>query len=292
MSGARDDAAVAVLPDGKVAVISGSDSSGVLKTMDIFDPSTNTFSLGAAQLTHGRLMPTHATLADGRVLIFGGFDAGYIASAQIYDPTTDSYTAEVSSPTARAGATATLLPNGKVLIAGGLTGSGNTTLVELFDPTANSGKGSFTTMTSMLAGRVSHTATLLPDGTVLFAGGDSGDGATGVLNSAEIYDPSGVGSTTATSNNMSAKRTQFTAQLLNDGRVALNAGFDGASYVSTMEFYDYTTKTFSGAISSTTTYAPHGRTYLKSVKLQSGALFFAGGYYAGAVIPWANLYYP
>src|SRR5438093_1915189 len=79
--------------------------------------------------------------------------------------------------------TATLLPNGKVLIAGGETGNGTTNIAELFDPAS----GTFTAVANtMILTRVRHTATLLPSGQVLIAGGYTGDVTT---NTAELFDP-------------------------------------------------------------------------------------------------------
>ena len=79
--------------------------------------------------------------------------------------------------------TATLLPNGKVLITGGLNGTSAFSSAELYDPAT----GSFTLLTGTMAtARSAHTATLLPNGKVLITGGWNG---TAALSSAELYDP-------------------------------------------------------------------------------------------------------
>jgi hypothetical protein len=78
--------------------------------------------------------------------------------------------------------TATLMPNGKVLVAGGKDGSSVLSGVESYDPST----GSFSPAAALLSARFCATATLLADGSVLIAGGD--DGAT-ILNSAELYEP-------------------------------------------------------------------------------------------------------
>jgi hypothetical protein len=115
-----------------------------------------------------------------------------------------------------------LLPNGKVLIAGGDIGDGDggSAAAELYDALA----GNFSATAGMTAGREQHTATLLPDGTVLFAGGHNNSAAT-----VEIYDP--VKRTFSTTADMPAGRELHTATLLNDGRVLITGGDDERYWV-------------------------------------------------------------
>ena len=126
----------------------------------------------------GRQIHTATTLADGRVLVAGGYDAHdqAVASAVIYDPATDTFSPTGSMAAARGLHTATLLADGRVLIAGG----GHPSWVgpqadpylasaELFDPAT----GTFSPTGSMAIRREGHTATLLTDGRVLITGGDT-----------------------------------------------------------------------------------------------------------------------
>ena len=117
--------------------------------------------------------------------------------------------------TARDRHTATLLPSGKVLVAGGESGVGVSNSAELYDPAS----GTWTATGSLGTARRNHTATLLPNGKVLVAGGNNGPGA---LRSAELYDPA-RGTWTATGS-LGNARERHTAMLLPSGKVLVAAG--------------------------------------------------------------------
>jgi hypothetical protein len=158
-------------------------------------------------------------LADGRLLIVWEDDV-----AEIYDPVTGSFTqtGKPLRPYNLETATATLLMDGKVLVAGGEDGSENYKSTELFDiPT-----GSFSPGGIMSTGRDAQSATLLPNGTVLIAGG--GNGVSGPLGSADVYDP--VSGIFRAGPEMVTGRDLHTATLLNDGRVLIAGGVAGNNY--------------------------------------------------------------
>jgi hypothetical protein len=122
-------------------------------------------------------------LPNGKVLVAGGYGDTSIASGELYDPASGTWTATGSLATARSSFTATLLSDGEVLVAGGQSvgTSGALASAELYDPAS----GTWTSTGSLITGRLVHTATLLPDGKVLVA---AGIGARNGTNKAELYD--------------------------------------------------------------------------------------------------------
>jgi hypothetical protein len=142
---------------------------------------------------------------------------------------------------ARASHTSTLLPNGKVLIAGGFAGSGGESnpyrSVELYDPSS----GTFESVAEMSIGRSGHTATLLKNGKVLIVGGWTG--RYDLRSSAEIYDP--AANTFTSTGNLIVERAGNTATLLADGRVLVAGGVDRQeNALASAEIYDPATRKF------------------------------------------------
>jgi hypothetical protein len=136
----------------------------------------------------------------------------------------------------RASHTATLLKNGKVLIAGGYgLRFSNLASAELYDPASET----FTRTGDMAAPRAGHTATLLPDGRVLIAGGLSATG--GGVAGAELYDP--ASGTFASTGNMIQSAGNFHAELLASGKVLIAGGL--GLLPPTAELYDPSSATFS-----------------------------------------------
>lgn len=170
---------------------------------------------------------------------------------------------------ARASHTSTLLPNGKVLIAGGFAGSGGEsnpyTTAELFDPSS----GTFQSVANMSLGRSGHTAILLKNGKVLMVGGWTGHYAR--PGSAEVFDPT-TGSFTPTGN-MVIERAGNTATLLPDGRVLIAGGVDRQeNALASAEIYDPTTGKFTQTGSMTEPRGAHTATALRD-----GRVLIVGG---------------
>jgi hypothetical protein len=220
-------------------------------------------------LTVARASHTATLLPSGKVLIAGGLgNGGFLASAELYDPSPGTFAATGSLTGAREYHTATLLGSGKVLIAGGDDGNPFAS-AELYDPSA----GTFSATGSMTVARVGHTATLLPDGTVLIAGGDE-------VGTAELYDPS-PGTFTATGN-MTVARDSHTATLLGNGMVLIAGGMNGYLLASA-ELYDPAAGTFTATGSMTVARVNHTATLLPD-----GTVLIAGGDEVGT----AELYDP
>ena len=168
---------------------------------------------------------------------------------------------------ARAAHTATALPDGRVLLAGGLSADENAPgSAELFDPASDA----FVPTGPMRTPRQSHTATLLSDGKVLLAGGYDAQG--GYLSSAELYDPARA--TFAPAGSMLSARAGHVAVRLSDGRVLLVGGVGaGWTFLSSAEIYDPETGTF----------APTGSMGLPreshvAVRSEDGRVLIVGGH--------------
>jgi hypothetical protein len=201
-------------------------------------------------LTTERTSHTATLLTSGKVLIAGGWAtlSGWPvwASAELYDPSAKTFSATGSMTTPRTGHTATPLPDGTVLIAGGGAivdvgyGGSAQASAELYDPSA----GTFVASGSMTDGRSEHTATLLNTGQVLITGGYNyaTAGIQNYLATAELYDPL-TGRFTATGS-MNAARAWHTATLLANGKVLIDGGGAGDSEPSP-ELYDPATGMFS-----------------------------------------------
>ncbi|MEW6209575.1 MAG: kelch repeat-containing protein [Acidobacteriota bacterium] len=245
-----------LLQDGRVLIAGGMEEERTpTGSAEIFDPATKTFTL-IANLNAKRVGHTATRLADGRVLIAGGsgviFYENALASAEIFDPATETFTPTENMHQARLGHRALLLPDGKVLITGGQTKDGaKLASAEIFDPQT----GAFTSIRDMREPRSDHTMTLLKNGKVLIAGGANGVsmGREVVTETAEIYDPA-TGLFTSTGN-MSAVRYKHSATLLPDGKVLILGGsnaFLARGMYPSAEVYDPATGKFSKVGNMTT----------------------------------------
>jgi len=231
-------------------------------------------------MSTGRTAHTATLLQSGKVLMAGGdacmFDQYYgdcpLSSAEVYDAAVGTFTATTGNMSVvRVFHTATLLPNGKVLVAGGHDAS-----ADLYDPTS----GTFAATGSMSVGRSSHTATLLGNGKVLIAGGQN---VSGELATAELYDPSS-GTFTPTGT-MAAARTSHTATPLASGKVLIAGGFNSAGDLATAELYDPATGNFTAANSMVSQ-----RAFQVATLLSTGNVLVTGGLANQVILSSAEIY--
>ena len=218
----------------------------------------------------------HATstqLPNGKTLIVGGVSTSgvdfscnsspscFLSTAELYDPVTGLFSPTGSLVTgARALHTATLLNNGKVLIAGGYNGTSSVASAELYDPAT----GLFTATGSMNAIRSQHTATLLDNGKVLIA---AGFGASDAVNTAELYDPDTGTFPVASVSTMAQARNTHTATRLPSSKVLVAGGYTNAGTLASAELYDPAANSFSptGALSQAR--GSHRATFLTNGKV-------------------------
>ncbi|HEX8796149.1 MAG TPA: kelch repeat-containing protein [Polyangiaceae bacterium] len=278
----RYQALAAALQDGTVLFAGGGridndcpamDCDAPLDTAEIYDPAAGRFRLTAGTMSVGRLSGAVAVLGDGRVLVTGGVTGACpqqtcpppTATAEIYDPTTGSFSMTNSMSVPRALHTTTTLVSGKVLVVGGVDANGNPRAsAELYDPMT----GVFTaTKGAPAAARASHDAVLLPSHEVLIVGGV---GDNGNVSAAELYDPQSE--TFSWANPGAPNRTSPTLTLLPNHQLLLAGGIEDSTPSFSAELLDPATGQFSPTGSLAV-----ARTHATATLLSSGRVLVAGG---------------
>lgn len=270
----RSDHVAVRLPDGRVLVSGGTDGTNVLKSSELYDPSTETWT-ASGDMTAARRGHTVTLLANGKVLVTGGYDGkAALATAEVYDPSSGAWTATLGPMNGtRRFHTATLLGDGKVLIAGGVVGP-----LQTADPRAtdlyNPATGLFTayastTTLALPEARQGHTATLLSNGKVLFVGNSGVGTAAAKLLTYDSATP--TSSSWSDAGTMTNTRYNHAAVVLDDNSVLVTGGF-GVDPKSA-EIYTPGTNTWSSVTGLTQARALH-----TSTKLLDGRILVAGGY--------------
>jgi hypothetical protein len=252
-----------LLRTGKVLIIGGSNhEDGSLASAELYDPATGTFTATGSMKGKGGGLVT--LLADGRVLVVGGYN-------EIYDPSTGTFslTGKIDLQQSSTATLLTLLKNGKVLLTGSVTYPAESPLAsaELYDPAS----GSFAGIGNMTKARAKQAATLLPDGRVLITGGIDRNGPQGRTASAEIYDPAKNSFVAIASMSVARFKHADTAVVLPNGKVLIAGGGERA------EVFDPATSTFnivSGSLDEAWFFAT-------ATLLQSGKVLIVGGYRRG-----------
>ena len=266
MSIGRVGHAAVLLRSGKVLIAGGWIGHGTTDSAELYDPATGKFT-AIAKMTRRRARESATLLANGDVLLVGGADHdgpdGALASAEIFRAATLRFQPTGSLHHARSSHTATLLNDGRILIAGGGDG-GLQAVAELYDPKT----GTFSQTGSLITPRYKHTAGLLPDGRVLIAGGSDERDWNGAMTSAELYDPH-TGKFTATSPlNDSRFKLPDEAVQVASGRLLVGGGS------KQVELYDPATGKFlvvPGQMND-------NWHFMTETRLKDGSVLLAGGY--------------
>lgn len=201
-----------------------------------------------------RVGGTSTPLGDGNVLLAGGGTA----TAELFEPTSGTFTAAGVAAVARRDATASLLPNGKVVVIGGVSEKGVESSAEIYDPSTRK----FAAAGSLVAGRAMHASTVLSNGSILVLGGQD---ATTSLSTTEIYDPaSGTAKSGPATSNV---RGRPVAVRLLSGKVLVVAE------VGPTEIYDPATNAFTAGV----TINSAARSGQAATLLPSGKVLVTGG---------------
>jgi hypothetical protein len=274
-----------LLKTGKVLLTGGGDA-------EIFDPLSGIFTPTNGRMISARTAYTATLLSDGKVLVIGGDGSGStgtLATAELFDPATETFSSTGGMQFARSGHTATLLQDGRVLVMGGAVHvsvpppSWRLSLgtAEIFDPKS----GTFLQTGNLGTARTAHSATLLNNGNVLVTGGlvyatQSASPVEYAVSSSELFDPA-KGSFTPTVSMMTS-RAGHSATLRSDGTVLVAGGnVVGSRIVQTLfrrqsldsaELFDPTGKTITATGSMETPRSGHAATLL-----QDGRVLVTGG---------------
>ena len=248
----RQQTTSTLLDNGKVLVAGGRDFafSDSHESAELYDPISETFSL-TGSMTNGRWSHTATKLPNGKVLVAGGFTdpttslnaQPVLDGAELYDPATGTWSPTGSMGVRRALHVAELLPDGKVLVAGGRTCNAppptacnftfTTSTAEIYDPAT----GTWTPAAPMSSSRHTTSAVRLMSGKVLVPAGFPGG-----QNTAEVYDP--LTNTWTPTGLLSTARARQGAMLLPNGDALVAGGAIGGTPPISTETYSPATNTW------------------------------------------------
>ena len=222
MRSSRIGYAATLLPSGQVLYAGGNFGSTIIcdRDAEIYDPGTNAwYYAGTPAVNREDAAAVVVRVADGtrRVLVTGGADANnasapVVASAELYNPDTNTWSNAASMSTPRANHTATLMRDGRVLVTGGINSGGRLASAETYDPKTNT----WSTVNGMSTARSGHTATLFgatPFFTKILVAGGRATGTTPVA-SVELFQPTPIDSTTTLFTSGACQPVELTAGVL------------------------------------------------------------------------------
>lgn len=217
-----------LLSNGKVLIAGGNTAGGDTATAELYDPALNTWSSGGS-MTGPRRAHVQVLLTNGNVLVAGGFLGGAMSTtvntAQLYNPTTNTWSNVPNMSAGRAFATGVRLANGRVAVISGLGGMQGAYNVnnnaEIYDPVANT----WSVTSLMTAGRYYATSVALTNGNFVVAGGYLASGA--ATNTTEIYNA--TNNTWAASGNRTIASGDMGSAVLGTGLWLLVGGDDNTA---------------------------------------------------------------
>src|SRR6266542_868470 len=284
LSQPRSNASAVMFSDGRILITGGDDTSGPLQSAEIF--ATDGTMTSAAVMNVARSQHFSVTLSDGRVLVGGGVSSGggTTNSAEVYDPSADSWTQINPMTSARANATAALLQDGRVLIASGDNSGNPSNTIEIYDPST----GTFNFGGTLFSPRTRHAMAVLSDGRVLIVGGSDG---TNALASSDIFDPSS--GTISAGPSLATARYGHSATTLLDGTVLITGGAttgsNGTIELASAELFDPSTGTFSTASANLVTARQGHQAFLLP---NNNNVLIVGGTSGGQPIAASELFSP
>jgi uncharacterized protein (TIGR03437 family) len=274
MAEARANATCTLLNDGRVLVTGGSNENGVLNSAEVYDPVADTWK-PAGTMAMARSGHTATRMPWGAVLVVGGEDTG---TAEAY-LTNGTFLTLGKLSTPRTDYAVAVLPDNRILIAGGATASTALPAIDIFDARDNSIQAGG----NMLTARRNFAAATLYDGTVIFIGGYDENGKT--LATTEIFDP--VKAVSVAGPELAQARAGHQALTLpNNGKVLIVGGSNGYSPLATAEIYSPATGKLEPAASMHS-----ARTSMAAAVSSLGSVFIAGGKGENGLLSGAEAYH-
>jgi RHS repeat-associated protein len=277
-----------LLSTGNVLVVGGtSNGTTALASAELYNQSTGTWAL-TASMTGARTLHTATQLktnsnstTSGKVLIAGGLNGSTSQNtAQLYSPTTGTWTAAANLNAARHADTATLLADGRVLVAGGLNGTTTLATAALYNSASGTGTWTATTGPIPPAGLKNHVAVLLTttnnqlSNKVLLVGGNNG---TSTIASVFLFDPTQSAFSTLAA--LPSPREGHTATVLANGNILITGGKNGSTVLATTMVFNPSSGmgTWTSAGTMTTARQLHAAVLLPSGIVANGQVLVAGG---------------